>query len=496
MFILLVVPSKFALLHAFGKAEIPSETTQEILQENTSENVPELQTLEIPLDLVMPTYAFHTKEEDIETFGLWASQAGIKLNTRYGDVDGNTVSNSLKTRQTSHIELENAFSDAIYTGSIQIGTPPQKFNVMDTGSADLWVADNLCGKSQGCFSSTTKFASKSSSSYSNLTQPFKVQYGSGKVKGTLGKDSVTIGDLTVTGQTFGTCDLVENILRPGVDISGIMGLAWSGIATSASTPAWESLFLQGVLQEPVISFALTRLINGEPITVGKGGAMTIGGTSASHFQGKINYVPLTKNQTYWLIQLDDLKVNGKAVDVGHPEVAIDTGTSLIGGPSASLAKIFSAVPGSRLMSSGDFAGYWTVPCKNNVEISIRFGRVSYPIDPSDLNLGKVSAKENLCLTAFFTINKTKPGGSIPEWIFGATFLKNVYTVFRSSPPSVGFAQLSTKFSGPTRYKPTLVGTTTENAKKNDCPRLLNSLIIFYYSLTSLSILYFLNHWAL
>ncbi|EGG09168.1 aspartic peptidase A1 [Melampsora larici-populina 98AG31] len=383
---------------------------------------------------------------EIDLLGSWAIEAAQKLQSRYGDqirsISKSDLSNELKKRQISDLGLVNAFSDAIYTGSISIGTPPQQFNViMDTGSSDLWVADSACTGDNGCPSSVIKFRTQDSSTYSNLTKPFKVTYGSGRVAGNLGTDIVSVGLFTVTGQTIGTCDIVENILRSGLDTSGILGLGWAGIATSGSTPAWQSLFMQDVLEEPVMGFALKRLINFRPTTTAPGGTMTVGGTNKKLYVGEINYIPLSKNQTYWLVPLSALTVGGTQVEIGQPDVAIDTGTSLIGAPADALRTIFSVIPGSELMETGTFKGYWTVPCKTKVKIAVQFGQMSYSIDPSDFNLGKISGGSK-CLTSFFTITKSKTGGSIPEWIFGAAFLKNVYAAFRASPPSVGFAQLS------------------------------------------------------
>jgi cathepsin D len=45
-------------------------------------------------------------------------------------------------------------------------------------------------------------------------------------------------------------------------------------------------------------------------------------------------------------------------------------------------------------------------------------------------------------------NIHKPGFNTPSWIIGDTFLKNVYSVFRANPASVGFAQLASGLNSP------------------------------------------------
>ena len=61
-----------------------------------------------------------------------------------------------------------------------------------------------------------------------------------------------------------------------------------------------------------------------------------------------------------------------------------------------------------------------------------------------MNLGRISAGSDLCVGGIFDLTagtKTNSTG-LPPWIFGDTFLKNVYSVFRYDPPSVGFAKLA------------------------------------------------------
>lgn len=46
----------------------------------------------------------------------------------------------------------------------------------------------------------------------------------------------------------------------------------------------------------------------------------------------------------------------------------------------------------------------------------------------------------MCVGGFIALNTS--GTTTPAFIVGDTFLKNVYSVFRAEPPSVGFAVLS------------------------------------------------------
>jgi len=113
--------------------------------------------------------------------------------------------------------------------------------------------------------------------------------------------------------------------------------------------------------------------------------------------------------------------------------AIDTGTTLIGGPQDTIAAIYASIPGSE-PASGDYEGYYSYPCDTNVNVTMSFGGRSWSVSSADFVMTKVSG--NTCIGGFFATEST------PAWIVGDTFLKNVYSVFRYNPPSVGFADLS------------------------------------------------------
>jgi cathepsin D len=109
--------------------------------------------------------------------------------------------------------------------------------------------------------------------------------------------------------------------------------------------------------------------------------------------------------------------------------------------------IWGAVSGA-VPLTGNFSGFYSFPCATKLNIALSFGGPAWPISDSDLNIGTVSSGQ--CLGAIFDItagSSVKPSDGTPQWIVGDTFLKNVYAVFRSNPPAVGFAQLSSVAGG-------------------------------------------------
>ena len=89
-------------------------------------------------------------------------------------------------------------------------------------------------------------------------------------------------------------------------------------------------------------------------------------------------------------------------------------------------------------------------CTTTVSVSISFGGTDWPISPDDMNLGAVGTISNgvqMCVGGIFDIGSTVGSGAgAPAWIVGDTFLKNVYSVYRANPPSVGFAALASEYN--------------------------------------------------
>lgn len=171
------------------------------------------------------------------------------------------------------------------------------------------------------------------------------------------------------------------------------------------------------------------------------------------------------------------------VPTGSALSAIDTGTTLIGGPSAEVAAFWAKVPGSQSADSAGMQGFYTYrescslpliflqlterqihsACDTTLSVSLSFGGKAWPIDPVDMTLGQISARSADCLGGIFDLSMGSSivsGRGNPAWVVGATFLKNVYSVYRSDPPSVGFAQLSDLAGGSGAPGTGTAGTTT------------------------------------
>lgn len=199
-------------------------------------------------------------------------------------------------------------------------------------------------------------------------------------------------------------------------------MAFQSLASTGAVPFWQSA---GVTQ---FSFALTRYGNSTSAssTTEPGGVLTMGGTNSSLFTGSINYVPLV-SQSFWTVQLAGVSVGGQAIQGSASSSAIiDTGTTLIGAPSTVVSSVYSSISGAE-PASGEQSGYYTFPCDTNVELSLTFNGVSYPISPDDFNAGQVDRTGQTCLGALFALDAGQSGttdSAEPQYIIGDVFLKS------------------------------------------------------------------------
>ncbi|KAI0267050.1 aspartic peptidase domain-containing protein [Gloeopeniophorella convolvens] len=388
--------------------------------------------------------------------------ASIKAKYGFAPADSNP-----RRAQTTDIGITNQGADTSYFAQVSVGTPGQQFNlVLDTGSSDLWFATSQCSN---CPAGTPELDTTKSSSLQASNQPVSLRYGSGEASGTLAQDTVTMGPFTVAQQTFVAVDSISSGLIDG-ELAGIMGLAFQGIAASGALPFWQALANGNQFTSPEFAFFITRFVN-DPSAANEepGGVLTLGGTNQTLFQGNIDFQtfsPPSGGGSFWLQTVTGVNVNGNAVSVAGGDAAlaaIDTGTTLIGGPTAAVNAIWGAVSGSQALG-GNMAGFFSFPCNTKLTVSISFGGPSWPVSIEDLNLGTVSGGQ--CLGGIFDITQgtnVQPGQGNPSWIVGDTFLKNVYSVYRASPPAVGFAQLSDAAGGSSGPPSSSSGTSSSSS---------------------------------
>ncbi|GAA6064457.1 hypothetical protein JCM10212_004441 [Sporobolomyces blumeae] len=410
------------------------------------------------------------------------STAGVEATTAASATAsaGSGTSSSLASQTRSSVDMQptptgpvglarmqNYEADLSYFAPIAIGVPPQYMDcILDTGSADLWIASTNCSTETGCLLTTPLYNTTLSATRKDMNTTFAVKYGGGSASGEIWQDYVGFAGYNVSSQAFALIEDINGDLL-GQGISGLMGLGWQALAASRVTPFWQNLFQASVLPFPGFAVSLTRYNNvPNASAVEPGGSLTIGYLNASLYSSEINYVAIPSGmESYWVIPMDSVSVNGTNVSTTQQYVAIDTGTTLIGGPRDVVSAIYDQVEGAQA-ATGRYSGYYSYPCDYNASIALTFGGVTYNMSSSDFNLGPfgvdATTNQSTCLGAFFDLSFG--GSSRVSWVIGASFLKNVYTVYRASPPSVGFATLS---NSTTRHSSSSSSSSGSGSDPND-----------------------------
>ncbi|XP_044068236.1 pepsin A-like isoform X1 [Siniperca chuatsi] len=342
-------------------------------------------------------------------------------------------------------------ADLSYYGVISIGSPPQSFSVIfDTGSSNLWIPSVYCS-SQAC-ENHRRFNPQQSTTFKWGNQPLSIQYGTGSMTGYLAIDTVEVGGISVANQVFGI-SRTEAPFMAYMQADGILGLAFQTIASDNVVPVFDNMVKQGLVSQPLFSVYLSS--NSE-----QGSEVVFGGIDSSHYTGQITWIPLS-SATYWQIKMDRYKentskntnhkhklhkasllncnpssavpphsvtINGQTVACsGGCQAIIDTGTSLIVGPTSDINNMNAWVG-----ASTNQYGEAVVSCQNIQSmpaVTFTLNGQAFTIPAS----AYVSQNSYGCNTGF------GQGGSDQLWILGDVFIREYYVVFDAQAQYVGLA---------------------------------------------------------
>ncbi|KAK6915733.1 Saposin B type, region 2 [Dillenia turbinata] len=293
---------------------------------------------------------------------------------------GKGIQNGVSGEHPDIIPLKN-YLDAQYYGVIGIGSPPQNFTVIfDTGSSNLWVPSSKCLFSIACYFHSRYKAAKSAS-YQEIGTPAEIHYGSGSISGFFSQDFVTVGAVVVEDQAFieATREGSINFLLGKFD--GILGLGFQEIAVGNAVPVWYNMLSQYLVSEAIFSFWLNR-----DSLQQEGGEIVFGGVDPKHFKGQHTFVPVTK-KGYWQFEMGELVIGnlptGYCID--GCSAIVDSGTSLIAGPTTAIAEINHAIGAE---------GVASLECK---EVVAQYGNLIWALLVSGVQPDIVCAQIGLCI---------------------------------------------------------------------------------------------------
>lgn len=356
-----------------------------------------------------------------------AAATTLSLN-RYAPLRGQERAATLSKRITAltdpvNVPL-NVYQEAQYYGPISIGTPAQNFQVVfDTGSSNLWVPSSKC-TTVTCKEHTRYDSSKSSTYQANGTT-FEIEYGSGSISGFVSQDTATLGGLVALHQDFGEVTDEKGVSFFASKFDGIMGLAFASISVDKMTPVWYNLVEQGQVSTQQFAFWMSKQLNSS-----YGGELTLGGYNNARFTGDITWVPLSR-QTYWEIIMDKMTVGSTSVCSGNCKAIVDSGTSLITGPTESIKTLNKQLGCTTI--NGECI--W-VKCPNLANlpiVTVTLNGKQFPMKGKDYVL-EINGE---CISGFMGLDIPAPTG--PLYILGDVFISTYYSIFDFANLQIGLA---------------------------------------------------------
>ncbi|XP_030649330.1 napsin-A isoform X2 [Chanos chanos] len=329
------------------------------------------------------------------------------------------------------VEKLTNFMDAQYYGVISIGTPPQPFKVLfDTGSSNLWVPSIHCSFLDIACWLHHRYNSKKSSTYVQNGTKFSIQYGRGSLSGFISQDTVTLAGLEVLGQQFGEAVKQPGLVFAAARFDGVLGMAYPAISVDQVKPVFDTIMAAKLLPKNIFSFYINR-----DVKSGVGGELMLGGADPQYYTGELHYLNVTR-KAYWQIQMDTVEVgNTLTLCKTGCQAVVDTGTSLIVGPTHEIRALQRAIGAFPLL----MGEYW-IDCKRIPSlpvIAFNLGGKMFNLTGDDYVMKISKMGTTICLSGFMAMDIPPPAG--PLWILGDVFIGRYYTVFDRDAERVGFA---------------------------------------------------------
>lgn len=318
-----------------------------------------------------------------------------------------------------------------YFGELEVGTPGQRLRmVFDTGSGNLIVPSSECSD-PACRSHTRFNASLSETSalvssadgdtparQGVAPDSVTITFGTGEIAGGFVKDRVCIGGGICTRMNIIAATKESDEPFKDVPFDGILGLGLPQLAEAQAFSLMDSLVRAGALRRNLFSvfFALGDEEESEVV---------FGDVREERMQSQLSWVSVTY-PGFWQVALRDLTFGEEPLHLcgeSGCQVAVDTGTSLLAGPTRMIRHLVE-----KLKVAGDCSNFETLP-----NLGFIIGGEVLTLSPSDY----VERSSDGCLLALMALDIPAPRG--PVFILGDPFLRRYYTVYDRERLRVGFA---------------------------------------------------------
>lgn len=372
-----------------------------------------------------------------------------------------------------------------YYLEVDIGTPPQKINVLiDTGSSNFAIAASADP------SVTYFFLTNRSSTCKEIGTEVYVPYTQGNWIGILASDIVTTKSINVTAR----CNIAfitesSNFFINGSNWQGILGLAYAEIARPDRSviPFFDSLVKDTGIDN-LFSLQLCGLVyeTADKSDVEMGGTLTFGDTDPALHTGQLYYTPINK-EWYYDVVIVDVKVDGVSLQLDCKEYnfvksIVDSGTTNLRLPMKVFAGVVQRIKNyllarSEVPSNDFFSGatsicwptkavpysYFPVltlsmPTINGTQFELRIAPQQYLRPVGELF---DEAPDQDCFK--FAISNSTTGT-----VIGAVAMEGFYVIFDKANRQMGFGQTTCPVRDNNALKSSIKGGIKYSGNYKDC----------------------------
>jgi saccharopepsin len=341
-----------------------------------------------------------------------------------------------------------------YYGKVDIGTPRQSLTVVfDTGSGNLMVPSTYC-RSHACTmhkrfdrkkSATAEDieADGSASRKGGLRDQITVTFGTGEISGVFIQDDVCIGNLCTNLHFVGATEETDDPFS-SFQFDGVLGLALPEMSQGQSFSLMEHFTQSKALRQSMFSVFLSD-------SDMEGSEITFGAVKQEHMVTPMFWQQVSRESGYWQVQIEDITINNKKQSLCNDcQVAVDTGTSQLAGPTDVITEL-----SKRLNVKSDCSNYDKLP-----DLGFVMGENILNMKPQDY----VDKGPDGCEVSLMPLDVPPPNG--PLFIFGDPFLRKYYTAYDSANKRVGFATARHMDTSPEEAKTLLVSVNAGVVEKS------------------------------
>merc|ERR1719420_1444412 len=266
--------------------------------------------------------------------------------------------------KTHHKDSDNTKTKIVhktaYYGEVQVGSPRQAFVVVfDTGSGNLMVPSTYC-QSSACTmhqrfnraQSTTAKDIQADGSHAVKGAPrdqITVTFGTGEISGVFIQDDVCIGTLCSNIRFVAATDETDDPFT-SFKFDGVLGLALPEMSQGPEFNFMTRLMGNRALKKPMFSVFLSDSDTEDS-------EITFGDIKGQHMASDMFWQPVSRDSGYWQVQINDITINNKKQSLcSDCQVAVDTGTSQLAGPTDVINEL-----SSRLNVKKDCSNYDALP---------------------------------------------------------------------------------------------------------------------------------------